>query len=57
MGRINDFQAFETRVSMQTDNGSETGLVVQVDTLSQTLLVRADDNEVYEVSIWHVNII
>ncbi|GAB6253521.1 hypothetical protein BCSAG_48390 [Bacillus cereus] len=57
MGRINDFQAFETRVSMQTDNGSETGLVVQVDKLSNTLLIRADDNEVYEVSIWHVNII
>ncbi|HDX9663248.1 TPA: hypothetical protein ROX91_001947 [Bacillus cereus] len=51
------FKAFETRVSMQIENGYETGLVVQVDTLSQTLLVRADDNEVYEVSIWHVNII
>lgn len=57
MGRINEFKAFETRVSMQTDNGSETGLVVQVDILGNTLLVRADDNEVYEVSIWHVNII
>ncbi|WP_158227743.1 hypothetical protein [Bacillus mycoides] len=57
MGRIDKFKAFETRVSMQTENGAETGLVVQVDALSNTLLVRADDNEAYEVSIWHVNII
>ncbi|MBK1611744.1 hypothetical protein [Bacillus cereus] len=52
-----DFKAFETKVSMKTENGSETGLVVKVDTLSQTLLVRADDNEVYEVSMWRVDII